>query len=667
MAVAGYHVFRDGNATAIATVTTGTSYQDPGLAPGSTHSYTVSAFDAVPNESAKSSPPASATTNSSTTTTFTPVADSYVDSSTPTSNFGTNPAIKVDASPATVRSYLKFTLSGLTGTVTSATLRVFTNTAQSVGYDVFGVTDTSWIESGAGGITFNNAPALAATKTGSSGPVSALAWTTVNVTPLVAGNGTISIALTTTSSTALSMQSRTGTNPPQLVVTATTPSNDTVAPSVPSGVQAVANGTDKIDVSWTASTDNVAVVGYHVFRDGNATAIATVTTGTNYQDPGLAPGSTHSYTVSAFDAVPNESAKSSPPASATTANDTAAPSVPTGVQAVANGTSRIDVSWTASTDNVAVTGYHVFRDTVQVGNVTSGTSFPDLGLTPGSTHSYTVTAYDAVPNESAQSSPPVSATTALPPDTVAPSVPTGVAAVANGTDKIDVSWTASTDNVAVAGYHVFRDGNATAIATVTTGTNYQDPGLAPGSTHSYTVSAFDAVPNESAKSSPPASATTGVSTETTFTAVADSYVDSSQASSNFGTNPALRVDSSPTIRTYLKFTLSGLTGTVNQATLRVFATSAQPTGYDVFAVSDTSWIESGAGSLTFNNAPPLAATKTGSSGPVFAGTWTTVNVTPLVSGNGTITIALTTTNTIALAMQSRTGGTNPPQLIVTTS
>ena len=105
---------------------------------------------------------------------------------------------------------------------------------------------------------------------------------------------------------------------------------------------------------------------------------------------------------------------------------------------------------------------------------------------------------------------------------------------------------------------------------------------------------------------------------------------------------------------------------MNQATLRVFATSAQSTGYDVFAVADTSWIESGAGSLNYNNAPPLDATKTGSSGPVFAGTWTTVNVTPLVTGNGTITIALTTTNTTALAMQSRTG-TNPPQLIATTN
>ena len=239
---------------------------------------------------------------------------------------------------------------------------------------------------------------------------------------------------------------------------------------------AVANGTDKIDVSWTASTDNVAVAGYHVFRDGNATAIATVTTGTNYQDPGLAPGSTHSYTVSAFDAVPNESAKSSPPASATTANDTTAPTVPTRVAAVANGTDKIDVSWTASTDNVAVAGYHVFRDgnATAIATVTTGTNYQDPGLAPGSTHSYTVSAFDAVPNESAKSSPPASATTGSPPDTQRRAC-RGCAAVANGTDKIDVSWTASTDNVAVAGYHVFRDGNATAIATVTTGTTTRIP------------------------------------------------------------------------------------------------------------------------------------------------------------------------------------------------
>ena len=120
------------------------------------------------------------------------------------------------------------------------------------------------------------------------------------------------------------------------------------------------------------------------------------------------------------------------------------------------------------------------------------------------------------------------------------------------------------------------------------------------------------------------------------------------------------------MRTYLKFNVNGIAGTVTNVTLRVFANSALNAGYDVFSVSDTSWIESGTGGITFNNAPPLAATKTGSSGPVSAGTWTTVNVTALVSGNGTISIALTTTSSTALSMQSRTGA-NPPQLVITTN
>ena len=86
--------------------------------------------------------------------------------------------------------------------------------------------------------------------------------------------------------------------------------------------------------------------------------------------------------------------------------------------------------------------------------MTSGTTYADTGLTAGSTHSYTVTAYDAVPNESAPSSPPATATTAAAPDTQAPSVPSDVQAAANGSSEIDLSWTASTDNTAVTGYHV---------------------------------------------------------------------------------------------------------------------------------------------------------------------------------------------------------------------
>ena len=92
---------------------------------------------------------------------------------------------------------------------------------------------------------------------------------------------------------------------------------------------------------------------------------------------------------------------------------------------------------------------------------------------------------------------------------------------------------------------------------------------------------------------------------------------------------------------------------------------AQTQGYDVFSVANTSWIESGAGSINFNNAPALAATKTGSSGTCVRGNLDDGQRTTLVNGNGTISIALTTTGSAALPMSSREGA-NPPQLVVDT-
>ncbi len=82
--------------------------------------------------------------------------------------------------------------------------------------------------------------------------------------------------------------------------------------------------------------------------------------------------------------------------------DTTPPSVPTGVTAVAQSTNQINISWTASTDNVGVTGYKIYRDGTQVGTSTT-TSYSDTGLSMGATYSYTVSAYDAAGNDSAQS------------------------------------------------------------------------------------------------------------------------------------------------------------------------------------------------------------------------------------------------------------------------
>lgn len=93
--------------------------------------------------------------------------------------------------------------------------------------------------------------------------------------------------------------------------------------------------------------------------------------------------------------------------------DTAAPSVPTGLNATAVGTSRIDLTWNPSTDDTAVTGYNVYRGGVFLAAV-SGTSYSNTGLAGGTTYSYTVAAYDAAGNVSAQSAAD-SATTDSPP------------------------------------------------------------------------------------------------------------------------------------------------------------------------------------------------------------------------------------------------------------
>lgn len=177
----------------------------------------------------------------------------------------------------------------------------------------------------------------------------------------------------------------------------------------------------------------------------------------------------------------------------TPVSDTTPPTAPTGLTATFNGaTNAIDLSWTAATDNVAVTGYRVFRDGGLVTTV-NGTTFSDLGQS--GTHSYGVTAIDAAGNESGLSN--IASATAGPADITPPSTPVLTATGNLATRTIELSWTASTDDVGVTGYRVFRDNGTTPISTVT-GTTFNDPNQL--GTHVYAVAAVDAAGNQSALS-----------------------------------------------------------------------------------------------------------------------------------------------------------------------
>ncbi len=266
---------------------------------------------------------------------------------------------------------------------------------------------------------------------------------------------------------------------------------DIAAPSTPTGLAATPGDT-QVSLTWNAATDNVAVTGYRVYRDG--ALIASPLTA-YYADTGLANGVSHAYTVLAVDGSGNASPQSAPvnaTPSAPTGGDVQAPSVPGGL-AGAPAWNKVSLTWNPSTDNVGVTGYKVYRGGVLIGSP-AGPSFVDtVGLTNGVAYSYTVAAVDASGNTSA----PSAAIQVTPHDTLAPTVPGGITLTKNAANhSITVAWLASTDDVGVAKYRVYRNGT---LVGQPTGLSYADIDLSNGKTYSYTVAAVDAAGNASAQ------------------------------------------------------------------------------------------------------------------------------------------------------------------------
>ncbi|GAA2354799.1 hypothetical protein Cme02nite_48100 [Catellatospora methionotrophica] len=188
-------------------------------------------------------------------------------------------------------------------------------------------------------------------------------------------------------------------------------------------------------------------------------------------------------------------------------NDTQAPSVPGGLTVTGTTASSVALAWTASTDNIGVTGYDVYRGTTKVGTAT-GTTYSDTGLTASTAYSYTVRARDAAGNTSAASASVTGTTTAGGGDTSAPTVPANLRAGAVTTSSITLAWDASTDNVGVTGYDVYR-GTTKANANPVVGTSYTDTGLTASTAYSYTVRARDAAGNVSAASAAFSATTSG--------------------------------------------------------------------------------------------------------------------------------------------------------------
>jgi hypothetical protein len=142
---------------------------------------------------------------------------------------------------------------------------------------------------------------------------------------------------------------------------------------------------------------------------------------------------------------------------------------------------------------------------------------------------------------------------------------------------------------------------------------------------------------------------------------ADSYVNESLSESNYGSATSLRVDASPILNSFLRFSVQGLYNrSITRVHLLIFANSSSGSGVEALAVSDNSWTE---GTINFTNAPGLG-NLLASSSLVTAGTWISYDITSYITGEGDFSIALRTPGLTAIGLGSRESGEFAPQLII---
>jgi hypothetical protein len=151
----------------------------------------------------------------------------------------------------------------------------------------------------------------------------------------------------------------------------------------------------------------------------------------------------------------------------------------------------------------------------------------------------------------------------------------------------------------------------------------------------------------------------------------DALVKGASPGSNYGSATFLRLRnaSGDVFNTYLKFEVSGISGTVESATVRLFSYNGGPDGGSIRAVSNDyntggAWVESG---ITWNNAPALSGTVLDSAGSVADNTWVELDVTAAVTSNGTVSFGLSTSSDDSIYFYSDEASDSRPELVVVTT
>ena len=240
--------------------------------------------------------------------------------------------------------------------------------------------------------------------------------------------------------------------------------------------------------------------------------------------------------------------------------------------------------------------------------------------------------------------------------------------VAQSTDGVDFSSREGTNPPQLV---VVSTGNATetppatstpSLTVTPTSTGTATATLTPTGTASST-----ATPTVTSTGTPTSSPTItatpspGSGGTSTFLPQADARVEAANPATNFGTQPTLLVDLSPQLESYLRFDVNGLIGAVQKATLRLWVLDPTDNGPPVSSCGNASWGET---TITWSN-KPLVINPRDDKGAIAAGAWLEYDVSPFVTGNGSICFGLVGQSTNGVDFSSKEGA-NPPQLVVVT-
>src|SRR3989441_468099 len=252
-----------------------------------------------------------------------------------------------------------------------------------------------------------------------------------------------------------------------------------------------------------SATDNVGIVGVQFKLDGvNLGAEDTTNSYSISWNSTLAANGTHTLAAVARDAAGNTATSA---AVSVTVDNT--PPIISSVSAFNISSSQATITWATNQASDSQVEYGLTTaygsSTPLNSSLLTAHAVTLTGLLASNTYHYRVKSRDAAGNLATSADFTLTTLIAVP-DITPPSVPTNLSASAMSSLQMNLSWTASTDNVGVAGYTIYRGGSQIATTSLA---SYSDTGLSPSTAYAYTVAAYDAAGNVSGLSASASAAT----------------------------------------------------------------------------------------------------------------------------------------------------------------